>query len=36
MPVLLVVSPAPFGSEGPYNGFRLAEATVRSGRVSSF
>lgn len=28
MKVLLVVNTAPYGSEGPYNAFRLAEALV--------
>jgi uncharacterized protein involved in oxidation of intracellular sulfur len=28
MSVLLVVNTAPYGSEGPYNAFRLAEALV--------
>jgi sulfur relay (sulfurtransferase) complex TusBCD TusD component (DsrE family) len=36
MSVLLVVNTSPYGSEGPYNAFRLAEATVRSDRVVSF
>jgi uncharacterized protein involved in oxidation of intracellular sulfur len=37
MSVLLVVSSAPYGSEGPYNAFRLADAlVVRDERVDVF
>jgi uncharacterized protein involved in oxidation of intracellular sulfur len=37
MSVLLVVNTAPYGSEGPYNAFRLAEAlTLRDEHVEVF
>ena len=37
MPVLLVVNTPPYGSEGPYNAFRLAEAlALRDEHVEVF
>ena len=37
MSVLLVVSSAPYGSEGPFNAFRLAEAlAIREEHVEVF
>ena len=37
MSVLLVVNTAPYGSEGPYNAFRLADAlAVREEHVEVF
>jgi uncharacterized protein involved in oxidation of intracellular sulfur len=37
MPVLLVVNTAPYGSEGPYNAFRLAQAlALRDEHVEVF
>ncbi|HZL65648.1 MAG TPA: DsrE family protein [Thermoleophilia bacterium] len=37
MPVLIVVNTAPYGSEGPYNAFRLADAlALREEHVELF